>query len=67
MLYVLVFVFVFKDYSILIGSEVPDINYFLTLNKHYFCSQFYNYMYTCHLEIIKWTKIIDQENKQDME
>jgi hypothetical protein len=35
----------FKDYSILIGSEVPDINYFLTLIKHYFFSQFYNY--TC--------------------
>jgi hypothetical protein len=30
-------------YSILIGSEVPDINYFLTLIKHYFFSQFYNY------------------------
>jgi hypothetical protein len=38
------------------GSEVPDINYFLTLINHYFCSQFYNYMYTCYLEIIKWTK-----------
>jgi hypothetical protein len=37
------------------SSEVPDINYFLTLIKHYFCSQFYNYMYTCYLEIIKWT------------
>jgi hypothetical protein len=22
------------------------------------------YMYTCYLEIIKWTKILDQENKQ---
>ena len=33
----------FKDYSILIGSEVPDINYFLTLIKNYFFSQFYNY------------------------
>ena len=55
----------FKDYSILIGSEVPDINYFLTLNKHYFFSQFYNYVYTCYLEIIKWTKILGQENKQD--
>jgi hypothetical protein len=47
------------------GSEVPDINYFLTLIKHYFCSQFYNYMYTCYLEIIKWTKILGQENEQD--
>jgi hypothetical protein len=35
------------------------------LIKHYFCSQFYNYMYTCYLEIIKWTKILGQENKQD--
>jgi hypothetical protein len=31
------------DDSILIGCEVPDINYFLTLIKHYFFSQFYNY------------------------
>ena len=27
--------------------------------------QFYDYMYTCYLEIIKWTKILGQENKQD--
>jgi hypothetical protein len=27
----------------LIGCEVPDINYFLTLIKLYFFSQFYNY------------------------
>jgi hypothetical protein len=44
----------------MIGSEVPDINYFLTLIKHYFFSQFYNYMYTCYLEIIKWMKILGQ-------
>jgi hypothetical protein len=48
-----------------VSVEVSDINYFLTLIKHYFCSQFYNYMYTCYLEIIKWTKILGQENKQD--
>ena len=47
------------------GSSPADINYFLTLIKHYFCSQFCNYMYTCYLEIIKWTKILGQENKQD--
>jgi hypothetical protein len=30
-----------------------------------FYKWFYNYMYTCYLEIIKWTKILGQENKQD--
>jgi hypothetical protein len=35
------------------------------LIKHYFGSQIYNYMYTCYLEIIKWTNILGQENKQD--
>jgi hypothetical protein len=37
---------------------IHEKNYFLTLIKHYFCSQFYNYMYTCYLEIIKWTRIL---------
>jgi hypothetical protein len=39
------------DYSILIGCEVPDINYFLTLIKHYFFSQFYNYKKNKSLQI----------------
>jgi hypothetical protein len=26
---------------------------------------FIEHMYTCYLEIIKWTKILGQENKQD--
>ena len=37
----------FKDYSILIGCEVPDINYFLMLIKHYFFSQFYSPRFLC--------------------
>ena len=41
----------FKDYSILIGCEVPDINYFLALIKHYFFSQFYNYKKNKSLQI----------------
>jgi hypothetical protein len=41
----------FKDYSILIGCEVPDINYFLMLIKHYFFSQFYNYKKNKSLQI----------------
>jgi hypothetical protein len=57
-------------YCMLFTDEADSLskeenNFFLTLIKRYFCSQFYNYMYTCYLEIIKWTKILGQENKQD--
>jgi hypothetical protein len=46
-----------KDYSILIGSVVPDINYFLTLIKHYFFSQFYNYKKNKSLQIKAFSKL----------
>ena len=38
----------FKKKSILIGSEVPDINYFLTLIKHYFFILFFCW-YFCEI------------------
>jgi hypothetical protein len=37
--------------GIMIGCEVPDINYFLMLIKHYFFSQFYNYKKNKSLQI----------------
>jgi hypothetical protein len=38
---------------------------YIQYSRHAIDSQFYDYMYTCYLEIIKWTKILGQENKQD--
>jgi hypothetical protein len=39
------------------GSEVPDINYFLTLIKHYFFSQFYNYKKNKSLQIKAFSQL----------
>ena len=41
----------------MIDSEVPDINYFLTLIKHYFFSQFYNYKKNKSLQIKGFSKL----------
>jgi hypothetical protein len=39
------------------SSEVPYINYFLTLIKHYFFSQFYNYKKNKSLQIKAFSKL----------
>jgi hypothetical protein len=46
-------------------SKRQHFRVFIYKSNLYFFCQFYNYMYTCYLEIIKWTKILGQENKQD--